>query len=157
MSTQLKTEEEAPRPRRNRILKKGVASFGNQSFTRACSVHELSANGALLRFDDESFLPAEFFLYIEAEGKRVPCKWVRRVGTKAAVTFVGEFEEVAPPKKQVVVPSYDPTAVLKDREDELKQIIHNMRAGEPRETREKAKTYTSSWARNAVKSFGTNK
>lgn len=86
----------------------------------------ISETGALIIFQDGSFVPNAFTLINKFDGYRVECEIVRRIGNSAGVRFTGAFQRIEATRKQVVQPvdfkpiSYD-CAVASTVETSIKQ------------------------------------
>lgn len=84
-------EQSAPeRERRQRVLKKGTASYSNRSISVECLVRDLSSGGVKLQLNNPLPLPDKFMLDIPMDGITVECMVCWRKGDTLGAVFLNE-------------------------------------------------------------------
>ena len=112
-------QQAAERERRQRVLKKGIASYADRSITVECMVRDLSSGGAKLQLVQPLPLPDHFDLEIPMDGINVRCVARWRDGDRIGVQFVGDISIEASKARQRV----DPTGLNSGRARTLRRVV----------------------------------
>lgn len=112
------TLEAAERERRQRVLKRGTASYANRSITVGCVVRDLSSGGAKIMLDQPLPLPDHFTLEIPMDGITADCEVRWRNGDLIGAQFMGEVLIEEKRVRQRV----DPTGLLKQKRNTLRKL-----------------------------------
>ncbi|PCH47070.1 MAG: hypothetical protein COC23_02685 [Hyphomicrobiales bacterium] len=87
----IEVEQAVPeRERRHRVLKRGTASYANQSISIDVVIRDFSSTGARLKVSDAALLPDKFTLHIPMDGVEMDCSVRWRSGDLMGVLFVSE-------------------------------------------------------------------
>lgn len=78
------------RERRQRVLKRGLASYANHSISIDVVVRDLSSAGARLKINDAAILPDKFTLLVPMDGIEVDCSVCWRSGELMGVKFTSD-------------------------------------------------------------------
>ncbi len=75
--------------RRKRVLKGAIVIRGVHELELACTIHNMSEEGAQIELTSLAHLPQEFLLYVALDGHAYRCELEWRHGEKAGVSFHG--------------------------------------------------------------------
>ena len=78
------------RERRQRVLKKAIASYNDQKITMECIVRDLSSSGVKLKLSNPLPLPDHFLLEIPMDGIVADCEVRWRRGDELGAVFIGD-------------------------------------------------------------------
>ena len=98
----------AERERRQRVLKKAIASYANRSITIECLVRDLSPGGVKLKLEQDLTLPDHFYLSIPMDGIAAECEVRWRNGNMIGAQFISDIEIEGTKVRQRVDPTGAP-------------------------------------------------
>jgi len=105
------------RERRQRVLKKAIASYANRSITVECVARDLSSGGVKLQVTQPLPIPDHFFLEIPMDGISADCQVRWRNGDMIGAVFVNAPNVAEARTRQRV----DPTGLTAPRKSLLRK------------------------------------
>ena len=117
-SVEKATASSPERERRQRVLKKAIASYGNRSITVECLARDLSSGGVKLQVTQPLPIPDHFHLEIPMDGISAECEVRWRNNDMIGAVFTSD-----PMVEQKARQRVDPTGLSVSRKSLLRKPV----------------------------------